>query len=157
MPLINFKKQFATAVAMGSKCQTIRKTRVTPIKKGDTLHLYSGLRTKEREKLLVAKCKSVQDIEIGFRETVQFEKSDGKVRTIQNGSIKVTIDSKILSKDQLEGLAKADGFKDIYEFADFFKDRAENTGKADDLSKLKGDVKEVLLIDRVFKGQLIKW
>lgn len=160
MPLINFKKQFATAVAMGSKCQTIRKTRKIPIKKGDTLHLYSGLRTKEREKLLVAKCKSVQDIVIEV-DKMELESPDKDVlkgtnltgnavsvmlKTDEASSfgddterylVRVTIDGKILNKQAISKLAKADGFENELEFAKFF------ITPPDELE--------------YFKGQLIKW
>lgn len=160
MPLINFKKQFATAVAMGSKCQTIRKTRIIPIKAGDNLHLYSGLRTKEREKLLVAKCKSVQNISIEVDE-LKLERPDkdvlkgtnltgtavsGMLKTGEASSfgkdterylVRVTLDGKTLSKKAISKLAKADGFENELEFAKFFKTPPDEL--------------------EYFKGQLIKW
>lgn len=52
MPLYNFKKQFAPYIKDGSKPHTIRAIRKHPAKPGDTLFLYTGLRTKYVEKLI---------------------------------------------------------------------------------------------------------
>jgi len=49
MPTINFTK---FKVESGEKRQTIRAVRKRPIKVGDKLHLYSGLRTKKARNLL---------------------------------------------------------------------------------------------------------
>jgi len=64
MALLNFQKQFAEAVKSGTKRQTIRKERKYPIKKGERLYLYAGLRTKKAKKLKEAKCRSVKKIKI---------------------------------------------------------------------------------------------
>jgi hypothetical protein len=64
MPAINFKKEFAEKVKDGSKRQTIRPVRKNPIKKGDTLYLYTGMRTKNCRKLKDVICKDVQKIKI---------------------------------------------------------------------------------------------
>jgi len=64
MALIGFKKQFAALVKSGAKTQTIRKKRVHPIRVGQGLQLYSGLRTSECMKLADAVCLSIEPIEI---------------------------------------------------------------------------------------------
>ncbi len=46
MTLLNFKKDFVTLILGRSKPHTIRQERKHPIKVGDTLQLYYGLRTK---------------------------------------------------------------------------------------------------------------
>ena len=64
MPAINFKTQFADKVESGEKKQTIRPVRKKPIKAGDTLYLYTGMRTKNCRRLLVTECISIADIKI---------------------------------------------------------------------------------------------
>ena len=64
MPIINFQKQFADDVRSGKKTQTIRAPRKYPIEVGDTLYLYTGLRTKSTEKLGEKVCTRVQSFDI---------------------------------------------------------------------------------------------
>ena len=71
MPIINFQKQFIEAIKSGEKNQTIRKSRKYPIKVGDTLYLYAGLRTKNAEKLKEVKCEAVAPITINGTGSVQ--------------------------------------------------------------------------------------
>lgn len=66
MPAINFKKQFAPAVESGEKRQTIRARRQDgrdPVA-GQTLYLYTGIRTKGCRKLGEVTCKETQQITI---------------------------------------------------------------------------------------------
>ena len=64
MPGLNFKAQFAPLVESGKKRQTIRATRKYPIKVGDTLYLYTGMRTKQCRKLGEAVCKEIAGVVI---------------------------------------------------------------------------------------------
>ncbi len=68
MPALNFMKQFAPLVENGEKRQTIRKVRKHPIKVGDTLYLYTGMRTKACRKLGEVRCKSVHHVAFGRME-----------------------------------------------------------------------------------------
>ncbi len=63
MPAINFTK-FIDKILSGEKTQTIRLVRKNPIKVGDTLYLYSGLRTKNAKLLKKVRCKDVKKIKI---------------------------------------------------------------------------------------------
>ena len=78
MPAFSFKKQFVPYVLDGSKRQTIRSRRKRATKKGDTLYLYYGLRTKSCKKLMEVKCRKVQKIYITWFGTVFI---DGKKLT----------------------------------------------------------------------------
>lgn len=62
MVAFNFSPEFADAVASGAKCQTVRKT--ARAKKGDTLQLYTGQRTKSCRKLREAECLYVDYVHI---------------------------------------------------------------------------------------------
>lgn len=64
MGLYNFKKRFAPFVLDGTKRHTIRAKRKHPDKPGDTVHLYSGLRTKAARLLGRSLCVKVEDIRI---------------------------------------------------------------------------------------------
>jgi len=100
MPLLNFQKQFADDVECGKKNQTIRKTRKRPIKAGDNLYLYTGLRTKKARELKETICKTVEDIIITEDKDI------------------------IISGEPLNGgfdhFAQLDGFKDYNDMLSWF-------------------------------------
>jgi uncharacterized protein YqfB (UPF0267 family) len=64
MPAINFQPQFVDLIRKGEKKQTIRRKRKIQIKAGDKLFLYTGMRTKNCQKIIEADCKSVQEVKI---------------------------------------------------------------------------------------------
>jgi hypothetical protein len=64
MPALSYHKQFAPAVEAGRKLQTIRAMRKVPIKPGDTLYHYTGMRTKACRRLGVSTCRSANQIDI---------------------------------------------------------------------------------------------
>ena len=101
MPALNFKKQFAPLIASGKKTQTIRLIRKHPIKKGDKLYLYTGLRTKHSQKIKEANCISVEPINIGCHT--------------------ITLANKVLSHSEQLLLAHADGFNNLADFRAFFE------------------------------------
>ncbi|MBK6742478.1 MAG: hypothetical protein IPG66_05665 [Hydrogenophilales bacterium] len=108
MVAYNFKERFAPAIQSGAKCQTIRaRGKRRPPKVGEALQLYQGLRTKEAKKLLgKVACTSVEAISISPRT--------GVVQMIRGNYWDV------LDADEIEALAKADGFNSADDFFDFF-------------------------------------
>jgi hypothetical protein len=66
MPLLGFKKRFAPAVESGKKRQTIRARRKDGLdpKPGQTLYLYTALRTTQARKLREATCTAVKAVTI---------------------------------------------------------------------------------------------
>jgi hypothetical protein len=104
MPALNFKKQFADAVESGQKRQTIRgyrKDSRNP-QPGQTLFLFTGLRSKYCRRLGEAECKNVTKLHIGEHFAV--------VKGVHS-----------LGVEDIETFAKADGFNNSGEFFDFFK------------------------------------
>ena len=97
MPAINFRPEFVDAVENGTKRQTIRRRRKQPIKKGDRLQLYTGMRTKQCRRLATTACVSVQSIVI-------------TEAWVMLGGSYVDLDK----------LAKDDGFCNWAEMRDFF-------------------------------------
>jgi len=101
MPILNFKKEWADDVASGKKRSTIRRTRKVPINANDTLHLYTGLRTRATRRLGVGICNAVKPIVIY---------PDGDIRICG-----VLIDP----ADEAD-LIRTDGFKTKTDFLAFF-------------------------------------
>jgi hypothetical protein len=102
MPILNFKKEFAQAVELGTKRTTIRATRRCPVKAGDTLYLYTGLRTKCARKLREERCISECSISLFPDKTV-------------------TMDNRTASRAQVQTLARIDGFDTENDFFRFFE------------------------------------
>lgn len=103
MPALNFKARFAAPVESGQKRCTIRAERRYPIKFGDRLYLYTGMRTKQCRKLGEAICVEASDLYI----------SDGRRVTVGNVRL-----------DMLEeiALSRADGFDRLRDFIQFFQE-----------------------------------
>lgn len=90
MGLYNFKPRFVDAILSGAKTHTIRATRKHADVPGRTMHLYVGLRQKGARLLMRRRCVRVQDVEIT--------------------ALGVTIDGVDLDQDELDALARSDGF-----------------------------------------------
>jgi len=107
--LFNFKARFAPAVERGlrgltgGKRQTMRPRRKRPVKTGDTLRLYCGLRTKATVFLGEAPCKKVQ----GYWLHQSYYLTAGRPHS--GGS------------REAHALAHADGFADYDEMFSFFE------------------------------------
>ena len=102
MPAFNFKQHFSSVVASGEKCQTIRKPRKRQTIPGDTLYLYTGMRTKNVKKLREAECIAVLPVIIGTSS--------------------VTLNGETLKTSEIDKLAKLDGFGTAQAFYDFFEE-----------------------------------
>ena len=102
MPAYNFKARFADAVERGDKCQTIRKRRKRPTRPGDTLYLYTGMRTKQCRLLRTEMCIGIAPIDI----------YDGRV----------VFDGSELPRWHAQALAEHDGFDTLADFFKFFDD-----------------------------------
>lgn len=94
MPSLSFQKRFAPAIESGTKCQTIRAQRKRPIKKGDKLYLFTGMRTPQCKRIKETVCSSVRYVHIE-RDRVVY--ADG---------------GEVLA---LDCFAQRDGFKDFKE------------------------------------------
>ena len=105
MPALNFKRQFAQLVESGEKLQSIRALRKDgkDPKPGDTLYLYTGMRTKQCRKLGEGTCYFTEDIYIA---------EDYRVFLNDRGPYAL---------NTVMGIASSDGFKTVADFFDFFK------------------------------------
>lgn len=108
MGLYNFQERFVSKILSGEKTHTIRAERAHPDKPGNTLHLYSGLRTKKAKLLMRALCVKVEEIHI---------------RAVNGWDVSVAIDGVDLDETEREALARRDGFDDFAEMVDFWRSR----------------------------------
>jgi hypothetical protein len=107
--LLGFKKQFATPILSGSKKYTIRNPRKIQPKIGERVFMYSGLRTRNTQKISDShELKSTQKVDI--------EISCKKGRK----SIAVTVDSRRLADHELEAFAQGDGFSSVADLTDYW-------------------------------------
>ena len=104
MPALNFKKQFAPAVRDKTKRQTIRATRKRPIRIGNTLYLYTGMRTKSCELLATTSCRLAVPI------------------LINRSTHTVYLAGRDLPRKEQVALARNDGFTSLADFYLFFGD-----------------------------------
>jgi len=109
MPAYNFKPQFAPLVESGQKRQTIRQT-AKGATRGATAYFYTGQRTAQCRKLGEGKITDVLPIEIGRHACSEpyasITERDGKCTH--------------LAHEQLDSLARADGFANGEEMAGWF-------------------------------------
>ena len=106
MALLGFTV-FKEKILDGSKRQTIRKLRKSPIKIGEELHLYWKLRTRACEKLIDATCS-----ETFFITPIVTRDTDGSLLmgSMHKHMEPDRLDDEILRGDDLLDLARRDGF-----------------------------------------------
>mgnify|MGYP003669232294 CR=1 FL=1 len=121
--LLGFKKQFAPKILDGSKKFTIRNPRKREPKIGATLHMYTGLRTKNTE--VISKehtLKGIQLVDIYINIDAKTE-----------GYMDIKVDGRLLHFNEHPEFVKADGFEKTTDFATYwmksigFKNRETDT------------------------------
>jgi hypothetical protein len=117
MPSLSFQQQFvpgiyamlskdyASRTKVKPKTTTIRAMRKRPFKKGDRLFLFSGLRTKQCKRLGEAICKKIEMI--GIEEAA-------------SGLFIVTVNGEMITEEEINCLARHDGFKTGAEMIKWF-------------------------------------
>lgn len=103
MPALGFQKQFVPMIEDGTKHHTIRRKRKNPIKVGDVLYLYTGMRTKLCWLVKESVCASVVPV------------------VIYPDLGRVVLDGKMLSLDDTLRFAVRDGFANQMDFFRFFE------------------------------------
>lgn len=118
MGLYNFQERFVPLIMSGAKTHTIRAERVHPDKPGNTLHLYTGLRTKKARLLMRVKCTAIEEIKIFSVEGESYRRSAGRI----------FIEGTVLSWSEEEAFARRDGFSNFAEMMAFWDGRLPFSG-----------------------------
>lgn len=109
MPALNFTKDLSEKVLHGIKTQTVRAKRKRPIKVGDKLFLYTGMRTKYCRLLGIGICSDISEIEIRLL------------------SEDLYINDLKMNEEEKQRFAMADGFNSYKEFMNYFFEKDEDT------------------------------
>lgn len=126
MVAYSFKRRFVAPIQVGlGQIEHIPGTEYTPKRQtiraigkrrharpGETLQLYSGMRTKQCFSIGVARCTSARGIKI----------------FVEGGQIRIDGESDIINPASLDHFARGDGFKDWVDMQAFW--RAEHGGIA---------------------------
>lgn len=120
MGLYNFRARFVEPILAGRKQHTIRARRRYPERVGNTMHLYTGLRTKAARLLLRVPCMKIEDIAI-----VSGCKHAGGCTC----DAQVSVDGVELDHGERERLAVLDGFTSFAEMSAFWKGRVPFDGQ----------------------------
>jgi len=104
MPALNFQRRLAPKVTAGTKRSTIRRRRKDgrDPKPGQTLYLFTGMRTKQCQRLLETRCERVRSIQIF------------------PNSFTVLLGQRKLSMAQMQALAWGDGFSSLADMIIWF-------------------------------------
>jgi hypothetical protein len=111
MALYNFHKRFVPKIESGEKTHTIRADRKdgrVP-KRGEILHLYTGLRQKGARLLMRARCTRVE-------------------RIVITSNAQILINGTRLDPSECDLLARRDGFKDYLDMMVFWNNRRPFSG-----------------------------
>lgn len=124
MPAYNFNPQFAGAIERREKRQTIRaRGKRRPPRVGETLFLYTGMRTSACRRLLTTACTDVEPIQIDTRR-----REVSMPRPFGAGQAWTRLDD-----DEVERLARDDGFANADAFFAWFADKHGRNGFTGDL------------------------
>lgn len=125
--LLGFKKRFVDPILIGTKVHTLRNKRKKTPKVGETLHMYTGLRTKNCQKItskekLISKQKAwIRIVFMPYKKGFElFELKicvDGKLLAVL---WKYGEDINFTNPGMLDKFVKFDGFNDYQDFCDFW-------------------------------------
>jgi hypothetical protein len=104
MAALNFQKWIVPKIEKGNKPGTIRQKRRRPIKIGELLYLYTGMRTKHCRQLLFSPKVHYGSIPIRITEDA------------------IYLSDVALFESMKDPFAKLDGFKSYADFLTFFRD-----------------------------------
>ncbi len=121
MGIYNFKARFAPRILDGSKTHTIRPFRANADKPGNTLHLYTGLRTKSAKLLMRVPCVKIESLTMR-----RIERRDGVDLA---DDVLVTIEGIELSRSECEAFSRRDGFENFAHMIEFWDGRLPFTGQ----------------------------
>lgn len=119
--ILGFKDQFVEPILNGTKIHTIRTDPHCRWKAGRKIHGATGVRTKQYNQFFESECTSVQKIAIrrSFKKAI----CEGHIKYKYSELLVIIYDLDglfLASKDQIELLAKNDGFNSVEAFFEWF-------------------------------------
>lgn len=102
---LGFKKQFGPKILDGSKVGTIRANRKRPIKVGERLYLFTGMRTKNCQRIGEKTALHVVPIKL-----LPQPSNGADVRVIYGGGDESAIAGRLATRTELDHFAVGDGF-----------------------------------------------
>lgn len=103
MVAYSFAPQFIEPIQAGSKLQTVRGHRPRHARPGEAVQLYTGMRTKQ--------CRKIIDVDPICSRAWPITIYINKVHHTGNIISRIDLDGHKLPSDEMEGFARADGFK----------------------------------------------
>lgn len=117
--LLGFKKQFAPKILDGSKKFTIRNPRKVEPKIGETLHMYTGLRTKHTEKITSKhKLTGIQLVDIFIQN--KHTEDNIKLEYSIEFTLQIKVDGRALREEEYLPFCCSDGFSSISDFQKYW-------------------------------------
>ena len=110
--VLGFKKQFPPKIRKGIKKHTIREDKPGRWKAGNTIHMSTGVRTKNYKCFKTTTCKSVQSFRIKWK--------GGKLKKKGGNYYEVFVDGRLLLSAEIALLSMNDGFDCIADFLKWF-------------------------------------
>ena len=114
--VLGFKPQFKDPIKTGQKKHTMREDKHDRWKAGRVIHFATGVRTKFYNLFKIGECKSVQSIRIDYDYTQEV-----------TPFVTVSVDNRLLDREEIITLAINDGFDTLSEFLEWFN--KDFTGK----------------------------
>ncbi|HKR03485.1 MAG TPA: ASCH domain-containing protein [Bacteroidia bacterium] len=110
--LLGFKKRFIDPIKIGTKVFTMRKRRKKEVKIGETLYMYTALRTKH--------CQLITNKE----KLISKQKAWIRIIYITDTflSLKICVDGRSLHRNEISEFVKFDGFTDENDFCKYWID-----------------------------------
>jgi len=132
MPAYNFQESFVVPIVELKKTHTIRRRRTRRLTApGDSLMLYTGMRTKQARMFAASVCVKVEPVVI-------WPWAGKLLMADERGAWHA------LNENELKGLAVADGFSDVAKFFEFFKRYAKEC--LDDFEIVHWDPKALVAV-----------
>jgi len=123
--LLGFKKQFVPKIENGSKIFTLRDKPKRMPRVGETLHMYTGLRTKHCQ--FITKEHTLKSMQVVRLRIIRISGDAGF-------SVTIAVDGRQISTKEFYDFAKHDGFKSTTEFSEYWLYDTKKKKKLDSIT-----------------------
>lgn len=113
--VIGFKHQFVQQILSGDKIHTLREDRHNRWESGKLMQMYTDVRTKKMKLFNATPCVDTQNVIIAWARGLD---------CVDDAQI-IIVDGRILNYNETIEFAKNDGFKNVKDFEEWFKNDCE--------------------------------